>query len=78
MSERSLDQQLVDGVADGRLTVRDAEEVQRFVSFLRATGGIPTRPEDCTPEQSETFRAAYREHYPEDYERAVAAQRAQP
>lgn len=31
----SLDQQLADGVAAGRITDRDAEEVLRFREFLR-------------------------------------------
>lgn len=38
-----LDQQLVDAVADGRITDMDAEEVHRFREFLRQTTerGVP-------------------------------------
>jgi hypothetical protein len=38
-----LDQQLADGVASGRLTDGDAEEVLRFREFLRLTTerGVP-------------------------------------
>lgn len=39
----ALDQQLADGVAAGRLTDRDAEEVLRFREFLRQCNerGVP-------------------------------------
>ena len=38
-----LDQQLADGIAAGRLTDQDAEEVHRFREFLRLANerGVP-------------------------------------
>lgn len=71
-----LDEQLDAACADGRMSVGDADEVRNFASFLEATTGIPRKADDRTPDQQRRFIAAYREHYPEDYARAVAEQRA--
>lgn len=44
--------------ADGLITPEDADEVRRFAAYLRAA--------------ATDGPAAWREHYPEDYARAVA------
>ncbi len=73
MSDRDpLDSRLERMQADGKITTHDADEVRNFASFLEAAGPGP---------KSEFFSAqrlrnAYREHYPEDYERAVREERA--
>lgn len=61
--------------ADGRITVEDADEVRNFAGFLKATAGIPKQAARRTREQQSAFLAAYREHYPDDYAKAVAEAR---
>lgn len=64
--------------ADGRITTADADEVRNFRSFLTATVGIPARAADRTAEQQQAFLAAYRDHYPDDYARALKEAEARP
>jgi hypothetical protein len=70
--DESIDQ----AVAAGRITEHDAAEIRRFRAFLVDTAGIPTRAADRTPEQQTRFVQVYREHYPEDFARHAAEQRA--
>lgn len=71
-----LDDKLERMQADGRVTTTDADEVRNFADFLTATGGLPKDKATWTAEHRKVFGEAYREHYPEDYERAVAEERA--
>jgi hypothetical protein len=58
--------------AAGEIGVEDADAVRRFASFLEAAGPHHGCP-DFDPQR---FADAYRQHYPEDYARAIAEHRA--
>jgi hypothetical protein len=70
-----MDEKLERMQADGKITVDDADEVRNFASFLEGVQGIPARG-PRTPEERKRFSEVYREHYPEDYARAVADKKA--
>lgn len=67
-----FEERLERACADGKVSLGDADEIRNFASFLEACGG--TVGPDSSPEERRRFREAYRTHYPEDYERAVAEQ----
>lgn len=67
-----LDAQLERAQADGRLSPEDADEVRNFAGFLEAAGPGPGRPGF----DRRRFGQVYREHYPDDYARAIAEQQA--
>lgn len=74
----SFDEQLERAQADGRITTGDADEVRHFAGFLEALGaaGIPSGGVNRNAEQRQAFARIYAEHYPEDYARAVAEEKA--
>jgi hypothetical protein len=74
----SFDEQLERAQADGRMSPEDADEVRHFADFLGALGaaGVPPMNAGRTPEQRRAFSRIYAEHYPGDYARAVAEEKA--
>lgn len=74
----SFDEQLERAQADGRITPGDADEVRHFAGFLHALGaaGVPAGGTNRNPEQQQAFARIYAEHYPEDYARGVAEEKA--
>jgi hypothetical protein len=50
-------------LADGRITLDDATEVQRFAAFLEEAGPASDKARGA---------AAWKKHYPEDYTKALA------
>lgn len=74
----SFDDSLERAQADGRITTGDADEVRHFAGFLAelTAAGVPPRAADRTRTQGADFMRIWAEHYPEDYARAVAEERA--
>jgi len=62
-----LDSRLHNMLADGEITLEDADAIETFSGFLSECGvpyGVPGFDRD-------KFRDAWKKYYPEDYERAI-------